>query len=94
MEIIPTSKTVEYFCDIVDQNKAKKLHSICIARCIRFLVEHVRGHNGKLPFHCFKCRICRVLMNELLSRKDFNLLKVIKKDTFIIVKKRDLIKFV
>ena len=32
--MIPTSKTVEYFCNIVDQNKAKKLYSIYITRCI------------------------------------------------------------
>ena len=69
MEIIPPSKTIEYFDNIIDQNKAKNLHSICIARSIRFLMENVRGHNDHYRCQCFKCRVCRLLMNELLSRK-------------------------
>ena len=31
---------------MIDQNKAKNPHSICIARSIRFLVKNVRGHNN------------------------------------------------
>ena len=94
MEIIPPSKTIEYFDNIIDQNKAKNLHSICIARSIHFLVENVPGHNDHYRCQCFKCRVCRLLVNELLSRKYFSFLKYINKSTFIIVKNGDLIKFV
>ena len=45
MEIIPLSKTREYFDNMIDQNKVKNLHSICIARSIRFLVKNACGHN-------------------------------------------------
>ena len=77
MEIISPSKTIEYCDNMIDQNKAKNLHSICIARSIPFLVESVHVHNDHYWCQCFRCRVCRLLMNELLSRKHFSLVKYI-----------------
>ena len=79
MEVIPPSKTIEYFDNMIDQNKAKSLHSIYVAGSIHFLVKNIHGHNDNYRCQCFKCRVFRLLMNKLLSIKCFNLLKYLKK---------------
>ena len=94
MEIFPPSKTIECFDNMIDLNKAKNFILFVLLEAFVFLVENIRGHNDHYLCQYFKCRVCRLLMNELLSRKNFSLLKYIKKITFIIVKNGDLIKFV
>ena len=71
MEIIPLSKTIEYFDNMLDQNKVKNLHSICIARGIRFLAKNVCGHNDHYWCQCFK-------LNLFSEKKWICLMKLLK----------------
>ena len=79
MEIIPASKRIEYFNNLADQNKTEKLHSICITRSNRFLLENIRAHNNSYWCFCVKCRICRLLVFVRFSRKHQKILKIILK---------------
>ena len=76
------------------QSKAEKLYSFCVARAVRFLYEDIGEHSKNYCCYCFKCHICRLLMYALLCRKHHHCLKIIKKDTPIIIKNNDLFKVV
>ena len=60
MEIIPSSKILEYFDNVVGQSKAEKLYSFCAARAVRFLYEDIGEHSKNYCCYCFKCHICRL----------------------------------
>lgn len=94
MEVIPSSKVIEYFNNILDRSKADKLHSFCIARSMYFLFDIIREHGKQHLCFYFKCRFCRLLLTVLLSGKHYNLLKIVKENSIIIVKNKDSIKFV
>ena len=49
-------------------NKASKLNSICIAYCICYITTQIEEHEN-FTCYCFKCRVCRVLLCILTSRK-------------------------
>ena len=63
--------------NFVDFEKANKLDSITTVHCICFLVTEIEGHNSYFHCHCFKCRICCVLLNVLVRRKNDKLLFLI-----------------
>ena len=51
---VPASKTIEYFQNIVDADKAFKLHSLPVARSMHFLfLNCVHEHHQELNGLCF-----------------------------------------
>ena len=77
MKKIVLSEIYNYMDNFVDFEKAKKLDSITIARCICFSVTEIEGHHSYFHCHCFKCCTCRVLLNDLVGRKKYQLLLLI-----------------
>ena len=49
-----------YFDNFLNPDKAKKLHSFCIARSIRYIATLIKGHSDSYRCHCFKCLLCRL----------------------------------
>ena len=82
LEINPAI-VLEYFNNIVDPPKTKQLHSFSIARSICHLAVETDGHNLTYHCHCFSCRICRILLTELLSRGHQKLLQIVQKSNYL-----------
>ena len=57
--------------------KAKNLHSIWIARTVRYIGSKIREHSKDYKCHCFKCLVCRMLLTVLISRGHLNLLLIL-----------------
>lgn len=66
-----------YFNNTLTPVKAKKLHSFCLTRSIRFIAAFTKEHNDNYRCHCFKCLTCRLLIGVLLSRGQKKLLFIV-----------------
>ena len=75
-------KIFDYFNNIVDQDKAKKLHSFSIARSICHIAVQISSHRISYMCFCFSCRIFRLLLAVLLSRAHGKLLLIIRKSNY------------
>ena len=67
--VVHPTKILNYFNNIIDQDKAQKLHSFSIARSICHIAVQIAGHSDNYHCYCFLCRIYRLLLTVLLSRK-------------------------
>ena len=76
---INSTNILGYFNNIVYPAKTKQLHSFSIARSICHLSVQIDGHNLTYDCDCFSCRICRILLTTLLSRRHQKLLQIVKK---------------
>ena len=74
-----------YFDNHLSYPKAKNLHSFCIIRSIRYIVSLIRGHNSSYKCHCFKCRVCRLLISTIFSRGHKKLLLIVTSRNYIFV---------
>ena len=66
--------------NIVSFDKVKKLNNICTARCICHITTKFDGRNQNFSCHCFRCRVCRVLLCVLTEQKREKLLLLINKN--------------
>ena len=66
-------------------NKASKLNSICSARCICYITTQIERHNENFSYYCFKCRVCKVLLCILTSRKCKKLLLLTNKNNYDVI---------
>ena len=82
MQNIYPEQVFDYFNHVVSLEKAKKLTSITIARCISHVTKEIQEHNENFHCHCFKCRICRVLLFILVERKNEKLLLLVNLNKF------------
>lgn len=50
-----------YFNNSLCHTKAKNLHFVCAAKCVRYIGSKTRRHNVKRIYCCFKCKLafCR-----------------------------------
>ena len=74
-----------YFNNTLTPVKAKKLHSFCLARSIRFIAAFTKGHNDNYRCHCFKCLTSRLLIGVLLSRGHKKLLFIVDSKNYLTV---------
>ena len=74
MNNICPEQVFDYFANVGDYQKAKKLSLISIDCCICHLTLPIEGHRKNFYCHCFKCRICRILLFALVVRKNGKLL--------------------
>ena len=72
-------EVLTYFNNIVYPWTVKQLHSVSIAKSIFHLAVQINGHNSSYHYHCFSCRICRVLLSTLFARGHQKILLVAKK---------------
>ena len=77
--VVHPTNVFDYFNNIVDQDKAKQLHSFSIARSICHIAVQIIDHSDNYQCYRVSCRICRLLLTVLLSRKHEKLLCIIKK---------------
>ena len=80
-KVHPT-KIFDYFNNMVNQDKVKKLHSFSIARSICHIAVQVSNHSVNYMCFCFWCRIFRLLLSVLLSRRHGKLLLIIRKSNY------------
>ena len=80
---INLSKILDYFNNVVDPDKAKKLHSLCLARSVCHLSFPINGHSLTYNCHCFVCKIFRILLQVLFSRGHQKLLLVITRNNYM-----------
>ena len=60
--VVHPTKIFDYFNNILDQDKAKQLHSFCVVRSICYIATLITDHGNNYRCFCFKCRICRLLI--------------------------------
>ena len=73
------AKVLEYFNNVIDHDKAKLLHSLCLARSVCHLtnlIDHC---------HCFLCKICRICLQALFSRKHQELLLIVRRNNCLTI---------
>ena len=85
MQKIFSDKIFDYMNHIVCFKKASKLNSICIAHCLCYITTKIEGQNESFSCYCFKCRVCRVLLCILISRKLEKLLLLINKNNYDVI---------
>ena len=66
-----------YFDNFLSPDKAKNLHSFCIARSIRYIATLIKGHSDSYRCHCFKCLVYRLLISVLSSGGRKKLLNIV-----------------
>ena len=59
----------DYMNNIVNYEKAKKLASITIARCLCRTTLEIKEHSLNFNCHCCKCRVPKILLAILVERK-------------------------
>ena len=84
VEIDPT-KVLEHFNKMVDPHRVRQYHSFLIARSVCRLAVQIEGHSLNYHCYCFACRICRIPLTTLLSRKHQKLLQVVKKTNYLYI---------
>ena len=72
-------KKLDYFSNIVDHERATQLHYFSVERLICHLAVQIDGHNLTYHYHCFSCRICRIILTTVLSRGHQKLLQIVKR---------------
>ena len=77
------SKILDYFNNVVDPDKAKELHSLCLARSVCHLSFQINSHSRTYNCRCFVCRIFRILLQVLFSRGHQKLLLVITRNNYM-----------
>ena len=78
--IIDPQKLLEYFDNVVDQSKADQLHS---ARCFSYIITLIRNHGKDYKCYCFLCKISRLLIQTLPSRKHYKLLVFVNTQNYL-----------
>ena len=63
-----------YFNNTLSYEKAKKLTSVTIVKCIFYITVEIVGHNKNFDCHCLKYKICKTLISVLVKRKRIKLL--------------------
>ena len=82
MQNIHPEEIYDYMNNIVSFDKAKKLNNICIAHCSCHITTEIDDHNPNSSCHCFKCRVCRVLLCVLTERKQEKLFLLVNKNNY------------
>ena len=90
MQNIYPEQVFDYFNHVVSLEKAKKIISITIARCISHVTKEIQGHNETFHCHYFKCRICRVLLFVLVERKNKKLHLLVNMNNYNIISEEKL----
>ena len=85
MQNIHPEKVFDYFNHIVSYEKVKKWTSTTIAGCICYVTLRIQGHSENVICHCYKCRICRILLLVLVERGTKKLLLLVKKDNYNVI---------
>ena len=76
-----------YFDNHVCYLKAKRIRSLCVARCIRYIATQTRRHNSEYKCYCFKCHIWQMLIYVLFSRGHLRLMFIIMPNNFLVSEK-------
>ena len=74
-----------YFDNFLNPDKAKKPHSFCIARSIRYIAALIKGHSDSYRCNCFKCLACKFLISVMLSSGHKKLLYIVNSKNFMFV---------
>ena len=90
MQNIDPEQIFDYMNNIVNYEKAKKLTSITIARCIYHITLEIKEHSLNFNCHCFKCRVCRILLAILVERKQGKLLLLINTSNYNVISEETL----
>ena len=69
-----------YFGKLVCYSKAKRLCSLCAARCICYICSQTRRHNSK-----YKCRLARMLPELLFSRENLRLMSIVTIGNYLVL---------
>ena len=85
MQSIFPDRIFNYMNHIVCFNKASKLNSICIARCICYIATQIEGYNENFSCYYFKCCVCRVPLCILTSRKCEKLLLLTSRNNYDVI---------
>ena len=75
-----------YFDDHLMLFKSKKF-MFCMARCIRYISSKTRRQNSEYKCHCFKCRVYRMLLFVLFSRRHLRLMSIVTANNYIVSEK-------
>ena len=70
-------KVFQYFDGSLSSQKVAKLHSVCIARCIRYIGNSVRMHNFKNICKCGKCQLIRLFLSTLRFRRHLEMKELV-----------------
>ena len=73
-----------YFDNHVCYWKAKRLHSLCVARYIRYVCSQTRRHNSEYKCYCFKCHLARMLLQVLSSRRHLRLMSIVTMGNYLV----------
>ena len=57
MHNIYPEQIYDYFNNVASYEKANKLASVTIARCICHIMLEIKDYNENFNCHCFKCRV-------------------------------------
>ena len=74
-----------YFDNFLNPEKAKKLHSFCIAKSIRYIATLIKVQSDSYRCHCFRCLVCRLLISEVLSAGHKKLLYIVDGKNYLYI---------
>ena len=73
-----------YFDSVLDYQKAAKLYSPCLVRCVCFLISKTSKHHPDVTCICFKCKLARMFITILCCRRHLALLSIMSKNNCLI----------
>ena len=82
MHNIYPEQIYDYFTHVVSYEKAKKLTSVTIIRCICHITLEMKGHNENFNCHYFKCYVCRIIQSILVERRQDKLLLLVNMNNY------------
>lgn len=73
-----------YFDNDHDYQKATKLYSPCLVRCVCLLISKTSKRHSDVTYFCFKCKLARMFITILCCRRHLALLSIISKNNCLI----------
>ena len=75
---------------VVSFDKATKLTSVTIARCVCHITLQITNHSPNYSGHCFKCCVYRILIAILFPRSREKLLLLVNTNNYQVISEETL----